>query len=229
MSWRKKLHGLKPELFRDKVWEIAVDTRGVPPSNQMRMLWISYAKVLKYDKNWHFIYEGDFVLIRVSNWMLIPFLAWYKYIYCRKYQGEFKFTLPRIRPWRDENPVVRAYQDIFTPLFHYYTVLGLRVNPSDVGWVAERAHHILLLSFFYPSMFFILESEALKARPLRFEEALLEMLLKDRREYIEYYYRQRSLVLKVEEPENLPLEPITREDISEAFHRAMGIRSTHKH
>ena len=98
--------------------------------NSPRFIKTLYKKFLKNDKNWHFFYEGDYMLLRLEKWnsKLDSYL-------------KKKKIVEGYSDWVDANDLVRKYQSIFKELFHCYSVLSMMVKEKDFMMALDRVIH----------------------------------------------------------------------------------------
>lgn len=104
-----------------------------------------YNMYLKDDPNWHYIYEGDFTLIRCS----------YKYaknleIYFTKHTIEHK----PMSWWQEGTHVTAIYKDTFKEIFHWTSVLAIQMAAKEeedfyINQAADRIVHVFLLQAIY--------------------------------------------------------------------------------
>jgi len=100
---------------------------------------------LKNDPNWHFIYEGEYTLIRCS----------YKYAAdLEKYFSKYNILHKPIVNWQEGTHVTTIYQPIFKEIFHWTSVLAIQMAKNEekdfyIGQSADRVVHVFLLQAIY--------------------------------------------------------------------------------
>jgi hypothetical protein len=114
----------------------------VEPFKHIMCLYDTY---LKDDPYWHFIYEGDYALIRCS------------YMYAKdleKYFAEHNIEHKPIEWWRESTHVTALYKDVFKEIFHWTSVLAIEMAKNEekdfyISQSADRIVHIFLLQAIY--------------------------------------------------------------------------------
>lgn len=101
--------------------------------NSSRFIKSIYKKFLIFDSDWHFFYEGDYMLLRLKE--RNPKIE--NYLKRRK----VKFN---VRLWEDANRTVRSRQSAFRVLFHEFSVLCMVCKGKEFDSVAERIFHCFL-------------------------------------------------------------------------------------
>lgn len=105
-----------------------------PDFTQEQMKWV-YRKFLKKDSLFHFFHEGDHCLIRTAG-VNVGLEKWLK-------RKKINFNC---RPYEDPHSYVLRHQDIFIPMFHSFTLLGLEYGndeklAGDWNRVYDRVTH----------------------------------------------------------------------------------------
>jgi len=114
----------------------------VEPFKHIMCLYDAY---LKDDPWWHFIYEGDYALIRCS----------YKYAKdLEKYFAKHDIEHKPITWWREGTHVTALYKDVFKEIFHWTSVLTIEMAKNEernfyIAQSADRIVHIFLLQAIY--------------------------------------------------------------------------------
>ena len=88
-----------------------------PDLPQKDIRWLA-KNVLARDTLWHFFHEGSYCLIRTTG----DSKNLHKWLRTRGRKGKLIYNT---RPYEDPHPLVRKYQDLFIPMFHSFTLLGL--------------------------------------------------------------------------------------------------------
>jgi len=104
-----------------------------------------YDLYLKNDPNWHYIWEGDYTLIRCS----------YKYVdKISKYldANNVKYRYPST--WSESTYATHTYQNIYKKIFHYTSVLSIEMYKNGdkdhyITLAADRMIHVFLLQAIY--------------------------------------------------------------------------------
>ena len=104
-----------------------------------------YDMYLKDDVRWHFIYEGNYTLIRCS-YKYVPDLV--KYFT----RNEIRFRSPAW--WTEGTHVTAIYKEIFTEIFHWTSVLAIEMAKNKeedfhIQQSADRIVHVFLLQALY--------------------------------------------------------------------------------
>jgi len=102
------------------------------PEKAWEVLKELYDKILKKDPFWHFFYEGAFSIIRCSGELteeVCEFLD----------EHDIVYTEPEM--WFDSSATVRNYHNVFTVLFHSFSVLAMEYDNSEWFYVADRVIH----------------------------------------------------------------------------------------
>lgn len=96
--------------------------------DELRALWRRY---LRKDARWHFFHEGSYSLIRIAekNKGLEDWLSFKKKV---------KFSVGK---WQDPHEHVRKYQDVFEPMFHAFSILGLVHKKDEYARLLNRVAH----------------------------------------------------------------------------------------
>lgn len=167
--------------------EIKIWTKHMSPGQIQDLLEYLHQKVLKHDRDWHFFWEDSYTLIRCRKTTLF---------FLRKRLDRLEIHNYDEAEWVDGNSTVEKYKKSFTGVFHANSELILdpeRQASQDIIQVVERAIHSLLLNH-YPLFYGTTKSISpfLQKRPLFFEVAILNLLIQDRRKYIEFYYDYHS-------------------------------------
>lgn len=90
-------------------------------------------KILRADQSWHFFHEGHYSLIRMEA-------NWNRQATLEKHLNKAKIKFDS-RPYDDPHELVRKYQDLFIPMFHAFTILGLERESGEINSLLERAIH----------------------------------------------------------------------------------------
>lgn len=114
----------------------------VEPFKHIMYLYDTY---LKDDHYWHFIYEGDYTLIRCS----------YKYAKSvERYLDKNEIDHKPITWWQEGTHVTTRYQMLFRDIFHSTSVLAIEMSKNKeedfyISQSADRIVHIFLLQAIY--------------------------------------------------------------------------------
>lgn len=100
------------------------------PQKEIKRL---HRRLLRRDRRWHFFHEGSYCLIRTSK-KCRGLEKWLK-------GKKIKFNT---RPWEDPHELVRKYQDLFEPVFHSYTILGLIGEDREFNTLVNRVVHCFI-------------------------------------------------------------------------------------
>ena len=104
-----------------------------------------YDVYLKDDPYWHFIYEGQYTLIRCS----------YKYAKnVERYLDKNEIVHRPITWWQEGTYVTSTYKEIFKKIFHWTSVLAIEMAKNEekdfyISQSADRIVHIFLLEAIY--------------------------------------------------------------------------------
>jgi hypothetical protein len=91
-----------------------------------------YADILKDDDKWHFFYEGDFSIIRCQA------------KYQKKLEKYFKdndIDFQCRGEWKGDHWAVEKYKEYFTNMFHYFSMLAIKMEENEMRFVADRIIH----------------------------------------------------------------------------------------
>jgi len=92
-----------------------------------------FKAVLISDPKWHFFWEGDYTVLRVSSDSVKPIIE-----ILEKNIIEHKVKTP----WVDNIPITAKYQDCFLDVFHSFSMLAFTMKvPDDVEDVMDRVIH----------------------------------------------------------------------------------------
>ena len=82
-----------------------------------KTLYRVWKRVLRHDPWWHFFYEGNYTLLRVSDPYLIEVCNWFKM---------YKITYIRQGVWVDNISTTKEFQGEFKYIFHGYSELAMK-------------------------------------------------------------------------------------------------------
>lgn len=110
----------------------------VIPEVKFNVIKVLYKEILKKDKYWHFLYEGDHSLIRcqVKNVNQVG-----EYL---EQGGKYKAEL--IEPWIEPWEFTRKYQKHFRILFHEFSIMSIVSDGSNYisSTMLERIAHCFI-------------------------------------------------------------------------------------
>lgn len=167
--------------MKSKMMEVKILTKEMSSSVLLGTLQYLHKSVLRHDTSWHFFWEDFYTVIRCRRVTLF---------FLKRKLDRLGITYQDIKPWVDENLTVERFKDTFIQVFHSHSELIVHTEREAFELIQpiERAVHSLLLNH-YPLFFTkVRNNAACNTRPLYFEPFLLNLLLKDRLEYIKYYY-----------------------------------------
>ncbi len=94
-----------------------------------------YNKFLKYDKEWHFFYEGEYTLLRVNE----------------RYMSSVREFLDRCNVkhthqgrWKEPWTITKKYQSLFKDMFHSFSVLCMLMTEKEFPEILDRVTHCFL-------------------------------------------------------------------------------------
>jgi len=104
-----------------------------------------YDLYLKDDPYWHFIFEGDYTLIRCS----------YKYVSTlEKYFQRHDIKHKEVSFWKEGTYVTTNYQPVYKEIFHWTSILAIQMTKNkdedfNINTAADRIVHVFMLQAIY--------------------------------------------------------------------------------
>lgn len=103
------------------------------PDQAWKVLILLYDKILKRDPLWHFLYEGGFTALRISQSSLSDVKTvlnkeGVKFKHCGKWGP-------------DSQHATKIYQQVYTYLFHGFSILVVGSPDTDIGLIYDRIYH----------------------------------------------------------------------------------------
>jgi hypothetical protein len=106
--------------------------------DQQEILYRLWKRHLKKDPWWHFFYEGDYTLLRVSEIFLKK-----TGVFLQRKKVRFHFN----GVWKDNIKTTKKYQEQFMYIFHGYSEIAMKTmgeGNSVVGPLLDRVTHCFM-------------------------------------------------------------------------------------